>query len=840
MSAREPLDTVPHESPQSRRARQLQMAQLRQVQANLPRFLLITAASILAAAWLLQDWPFATDAEIRHWAMAFLAFLVLRVTAVWWLGRQMLQRMRTLQVTLSVTAFITGLFWAYAVYAFNPKIFPSSDFLIEVANRQVLLAALLAAQGIAAMAAYVGYLRAFVFFTLATFLPSLAHLLLHPTSTTLTVAVIAAIWWGFLILSARYLHRTVMDSLRLRLDNEELIQYLRNTQSETLTANQQLAVEVKTRTLAENQLKSLNDELESRVQQRTEALQESQTSLTMAIEAAGIALWDWQIAEGRLTHTNLQPLLGCEDEETCNDLLGSARERVHPDDFRDVKRLIIRHLRRRTPRYEARYRLKHQRGHWVWVEDRGRVVSWDGQGRPLRMLGVRRDITREREAEETQRKLDYLANHDRLTQLANRRQLRNRLHAAITAARETQQPVALLHLNLDRFRQVNESLGLEVGDGILRETGKRLMALGTPFDTVARLGSDEFALIHNTLRERHELDPLCEDIIHSLHQPFRIGDHEILLGASIGISLFPDDGRELAMLVNHADLAMQQAKRLGGNQWAFYSQDLRAVTIEQLNLENSLRKAIFRDEFVVHYQPKVSIATGLIVGMEALVRWQHPTLGLLPPGRFITLAEETGLISVITERVLQQATRQVQSWTQAGLGRLSVAVNIPPQQMHKGNLLQTLQQALEDSGLSALQLELELTETSLMDDPAMAARLLDEMREAGMTVALDDFGTGYSSLSQLRHFNLDVLKIDQAFVRDLGRNAEDAAIVRAIVTMAHELGMKVVAEGVETQAHLDLLRELNCDFVQGYLISRPVPAVEMEQLLRRQAVALTA
>lgn len=823
---------------QSARADALKLAQLRQVSANLPRYLLITALSVIATAWLMQDWPFASNDAINRWATLFLVFLLCRGVGIWWLGRKLQYNLRLLRVVLPITALLTGLFWAYAIYSFNPRMFPGGETMVDTSNRQVLLAAILAAQGIAAIPAYVGYLRAYSYFSVAIFLPALVHLLLHPTTTTLTVASIGAIWWGFLVLTARYLSRTIQDSLVLRLDNEGLIRYLRDTQSQTLSANQQLAVEVKTRQLAEAALTALNDELESRVQRRTVALQESQTSLTMAIEAAGVALWDWRIQEGTLLHTNVQPLLG-EEPDTDMDPLELARTRIHPDDLRTVRRNIVRHLRRRAPRYEARYRIKHHRGHWVWVEDRGRVVAWDSQGRPVRLLGVRRDISREYEAEETQRKLDYVTNHDRLTQLANRRLLRNRLHAAMTEARSEQTEVALLHLNLDRFRQVNESLGVEIGDGILRETGRRLMALGGSFDTLARLGGDEFALIHNRFKARHELDPRCEALIASLREPFRIGEHEILLGASIGISVFPDDGGEIPVLLNHASLAMQQAKRLGGNQWAFYSQDLRSVTIEQLNLENSLRKAVFRDEFVVFYQPKIDIASQRIVGMEALVRWQHPTLGLLAPSRFIALAEETGLISVITERVLQQAARQTRAWTDAGLGRLSIAVNIPPQQIHKGDFLAALEQTLAETGLAAEQLELELTETSLMADPEAAVRLLAVIRARGMRVALDDFGTGYSSLSHLRHFPLDVLKIDQTFVRELGESADDAAIVRAIITMAHELGIQVVAEGVEQAAQLMRLRELGCDLVQGYLFSRPVPAIDMEALLRRQSAGIT-
>ena len=809
---------------------------LAQVQRQLPRFLIITSLSVLLAVWILWDWPYASNKVIALWGGSFIGFLIFRGFLIWGLSRSPQLRSRWLGTILIATAVLTGAFWAFALVALNPRVFLNGELYADITSRQILLSALLGAQGITALAAYAGHLRAFVGFTLTAFLPAVAYLLLHPTSTSLMVSTIGTVWWVFLILSARYLNRMVSDAIVLRLSNEDLISFLRDTQARTLDTNRLLAREVNTRAIAETQLQNLNEELEQRVAQRTQALMESQEGLTLAIEASGMALWDWHILDQEITHTNLEPLLGCEGIGN-RKLLDAANGLVHPDDIRLVKRNIIRHLRRRTPRFEARYRIKHARGHWVWVEDRGRVVNWTAQGRPERMLGTRRDITREREAEETQRKLDYLANYDRLTQLTNRRQFRNRLHAAISDARDSQTRVGLIFINLDRFRQVNESLGFEVGDSILLETGRRLTELGSKLDTLARIGGDEFALIFPDVHSNDDLERLSEEVIGSLRAPFRIGDHELLLGASLGICEFPEHGRELAILINHADLAMQQAKRLGGNQWRRYSPDMRSATVEQLHLENSLRKAIFRDEFIVHYQPKLSLASQRIVGMEALVRWQHPTLGLLHPGKFIPLAEETGLISVITERVLSQATTQLKAWTDAGLGKLHVAVNIPPQQLHKGNLLQLLEQALDDSGLSAKQLEIELTETSLMDDPDLAISLFKQIRRMGVSIALDDFGTGYSSLSHLRRFPLDILKIDQSFIRDVGTQNEDGAIVRAIITMAHELGMKVVAEGVETREHYHFLEQERCDIVQGYLISRPVTAEAMELLLREQALA---
>ncbi|MDP1775758.1 MAG: EAL domain-containing protein, partial [Moraxellaceae bacterium] len=796
-------------------AEALDIARLEQVQNQLPRFIVITFLCVLVTTWLLWDWPFASNRNIAIWAITFSVFLLIRLVVVWWLSMLRRPSLRLISGALMLTAFITGLFWSSAGIVLNPRIFPSGELLAEVTSRQALLSAMIGAQGISALSAYVGHFRSFLLFTTAIYLPSLIYLLLHPTSTSYLVFVIGVFWWIFLIISARYLNRMVLGALELRFNNEHLINFLRQAQSRSLAMNNRLTGEVRTRTLAETKLQQLNDELESRVRQRTLALQESQESLTLAIEASGTALWDWNLKDGTLNHTNLMPILGCEGLAT-RSVRAEARRLIHPEDYRQVTNDMISHLRRITPTYESRYRVKHQNGQWVWVEDKGRVVAWQANGKPLRILGIRRDISAEHKAMEEQRKLDYLANYDRLTQLANRRQFRNRLHAAITAAREANKELGIIYLNLDRFRQINETLGFEVGDSILRETGRRLTEIGTEFDTIARLSGDEFAIIYTELRDITDLDRICEEIIGTLRMPFKTGDHELLLGASLGVSVFPDHGRELVILINHADLAMQQAKRLGGNQYRFYNSDMRSATVEQLNLENSLRKAIFRDEFIVHYQPKVALSSKRIVGMEALVRWQHPTLGLLQPGRFIPLAEETGLIAVITERVLQQATRQVKAWADQGLGALTVAVNIPPQQLRKGNLLHTLKEALETSGLPANQLELELTESSLMDDPDLAIKILSEARARGMLIALDDFGTGYSSLSYLRRFPLDTLKIDQTFVKDLGKSEEDGAIVRAIITMAHQLGMTVTAEGIETACHLDFLIRERCDYVQGY------------------------
>jgi len=307
-----------------------------------------------------------------------------------------------------------------------------------------------------------------------------------------------------------------------------------------------------------------------------------------------------------------------------------------------------------------------------------------------------------------------------------------------------------------------------------------------------------------------------------------------MLGASIGISVFPEHGRELQILINNADLALQQAKRMGGNSMRFFSSDVKAISIEQVNLESALRKAIFRDEFVVFYQPKLCLKSNRIIGTEALVRWQHPTLGLLAPGQFIPLAEEAGLISAIGEIVLDKACRQTHAWHHLGF-QVSTSVNVVAQQLQRGNLLDIVDRVLLNTELDPLTLELELTESSFMEDKDVVRNTLENLRFRGIKIALDDFGTGYSSLSYLRDFPIDVLKIDQSFVFRIGQTEKDDAIVKAIFAMGHSLGMDIVAEGVETIENLDFLKAQGCDMVQGYLISRPIPAEQLTAMLTQEA-----
>ena len=437
-----------------------------------------------------------------------------------------------------------------------------------------------------------------------------------------------------------------------------------------------------------------------------------------------------------------------------------------------------------------------------------------------------------RRLEAANAKLQYQATHDALTDLPNRVLFMDRLGREIAHAERDDHLFAVLLLDLDRFKQINDSLGHGAGDQLLEEVARRLSGAVREVDTVARIGGDEFLLLIADTRDQSDLAAVAAKICKALGEPFRVGSAELHTSASIGISVYPADGATGDDLVARADEAMYFAKQSGRNSYQFFNRTMSVFSQDRLDLENDLRRALPMNQFEVHYQPKSDVASGRVNSVEALLRWRHPTRGLVSPAEFIPLAEENGLILSVGEWVLREACRQARGWQRMGLPFLRVAVNVSPVQFRQSNFLQAVRTALLDFDLEPQYLEIELTETTVMDNAESSVQILEELSRMGVVVSIDDFGTGYSSMSYLRRFPIDKLKIDRSFISDLTTNSADSSIVKAIISLAHSLRLKVVAEGVETAEQLERLREMGCDQYQGFLRSAAVPAAEIEESIR--------
>jgi diguanylate cyclase (GGDEF)-like protein len=445
---------------------------------------------------------------------------------------------------------------------------------------------------------------------------------------------------------------------------------------------------------------------------------------------------------------------------------------------------------------------------------------------------IARSIRYAIERKRSEEYINHVANHDSLTNLPNRRLLIDRLNQALARARRNRQLLAVLFVDLDHFKTINDTLGHTVGDLLLQGVSERLTACIRQSDTVARLGGDEFVLVLPDISLIEDVAALASKVKEELKPPFLIGRHELFVSASIGLSMYPSDGEDAETILRHADAAMYRAKQRGRNTFQFYSPATNVKASDKLSLGVALRKALEREELLLHYQPQVDLGTGRICGMEALLRWRHPERGFVSPTEFIPIAEETGLIVPIGEWVLRRACAQARSWETLGVGPLRIAVNLSSRQFHETALLHTVVRALKESGLHPRHLELELTESVIMQNEAAAVGILQKLKATGIRIAIDDFGTGYSSLNHLKHFPIDALKIDQSFVRDLGHDANDAVLVKAIVAMAHGLKLQVIAEGVETEQQTAFLRRCRCDAAQGIYFSHALPPDTLTDLIR--------
>jgi diguanylate cyclase (GGDEF)-like protein/PAS domain S-box-containing protein len=618
---------------------------------------------------------------------------------------------------------------------------------------------------------------------------------------------------GVLVAVHSKVHRALLDSLTARFDNLLIAMRLEEEKLRVEKANQALEQEANERRKAE----------------RAELLALQRLRLHLERTPLGVIEWD---PEFRITTWNpsAEGIFGFAAAEA----IGESGYML-VEGAQDSERMASMWMELQQSRASTRVTLANK-------TKRGEVIHTEWYNTPLvdteqKIIGVAslvQDIT---ERLNTERTIHYMAHHDALTGLPNRRLMQDRLNQAILQARRNQTHVALLFLDLDRFKLVNDTLGHETGDYVLRDVAKRLMKVVREGDTVSREGGDEFVIVLPDLEKPESAQVVANKILHELAKPIEVSGHELTVTASIGISHYPNDATDIQHLLKHADSAMYQAKDAGRNTARFFTSDLNFLLSKRLEVESRLRRGIERSEFFLRFQPQVDVVSGRIVGVEALLRWNDPQQGEIYPKDFISIAEELGLIVPLGEWVFRTACQQIKAWTTEGYKDLTVSVNLSPRQFISRKLLPSMKSALLETGIDPSRIDLEITETVAMRNLDQSIEILTELRRVGATISIDDFGVGYSSLGQLKRLPAQTLKIDRSFISQIPDDPNSCSITEAIIAMGKRLHLRVVAEGVETQAQLDFLRANGCDAYQGYLYAKPLTTIETTALLKSQRAA---
>ena len=570
------------------------------------------------------------------------------------------------------------------------------------------------------------------------------------------------------------------------------------------------------------------------MQELYEQLRASETRYALAAEGANDGLWDWDLTASENVYYSPR---WCEIMGVAADhhrLLDKQcwLEKIHPEDYKNVSMELDAHIQGKTKHFQNEHRILHSGGEYRWVLVRGLAVR-DGKGKACRIAGSLTDITDRKRFEE---KLAHDAFHDALTGLPNRKRLLQRIERSmLRASRSANNNFAVLFIDLDRFKTINDSLGHQAGDELLLKISDKLLNLIRPSDMVARLGGDEFVVLIENVKEPKRANRIAERILRDLQKPTKINEQKIHIGASIGIAFSSANYEKPEDLLRDADLAMYRAKVKGKGRYETFDSKLRSGAVSLLQTEIDLRRAIERGEFILNYQPIVSLNSDDIVGFESLIRWNHPTRGLVAPDNFISVAEDTGLILPIGKWVIRESCRQMREWQEqfTAADSMIINVNLSARQLESKDLVEQIVLILNETGLNANCLKLEITESAIMNNAEEAVATVVALRKMGVRVSIDDFGTGYSSLSYLHRFPINTLKIDRSFVSRIGNADEHAEIIRTIITLAFNLGIDVVAEGVENIEQLDFLRQMNCNFGQGFYYSRPVNGLSAAEMIKK-------
>ena len=564
-------------------------------------------------------------------------------------------------------------------------------------------------------------------------------------------------------------------------------------------------------------------------------LKESEARLSRAQSIAHLGNWQWDIETDDIEWSDEVYRIHGMKAEGKQVSYAAMLTKVHPDDRERFRRTLVRAISTQS-NCRMIHRIVRADGSERVVQEIAEVIV-DEAGEVTSVAGTTQDITERIQAE---RRIRHLAYYDPLTGLGNRQLFKERLEGALDMARRHQDTVGVLFFDLDNFKQVNDSLGHTAGDALLKQVAIRLqhgvrgsdyVARNSKNMKLARLGGDEFTVLLPDIDQPEDVVIVAQRVLKEMAQPFVIEGRDVYATASIGISVFPTDGDDANSLLTHADVAMYQSKSDGGNSYRFYSESMGVRAKKKLKISSELRGAVKRDEMLLHYQPQVDMETGKLKGVEALVRWNHPKLGLLAPDEFLPLAEETGVITDIDEWVLLESCRQCVAWQQQGHQDLTLSVNISEHQLTHGKLPEMIDRVIAETGMDPKKLELELTESAIMKNVEQTVSQLEDLKKRGLMLSLDDFGTGYSSLSFLTRFPLDTLKVDRSFISKLGEGELEATLVTTIVAMAKSLGLKVIAEGVETENQKGFMTDLACTVGQGFLFAEPMPAAELKKLL---------